>query len=391
MTIYLIILSALLLFSIYRLFKSRLVIKKLKFDVNKIEKQLKENIESGGAGQAKFNAILSSMLEGVLVTNERGQILLMNPSLRKTFLIDLPPEGKRALEVIRNAKIQEIVEQTLQSRQTLISEELSLTVPEEKYLKVNAVPIVREGEVEGAILVFHDITELRHLERIRQDFVANVSHELRTPISSIKGYAETLLDGAIEDEKNAHDFLEIICRDSDRLAKLIDDLLDLSRIESGKLRMVFLPTDLTDVVKRTLSIVENPAKTKAVSIKMESSQNLPKVLADETRLSQVIINLLDNAIKYTPEQGTIIISMHASDKFVQVDISDTGIGIPEKDLARVFERFYRVDKARSRDLGGTGLGLSIVKHIVQAHEGEVWVKSRIGQGSTFSFMIPRAS
>jgi two-component system phosphate regulon sensor histidine kinase PhoR len=359
--------------------------------VNKIEKQLKENIESGGAGQAKFNAILSSMLEGVLVTNERGQILLMNPSLRKTFLIDLPPEGKRALEVIRNAKIQEIVEQTLQSRQTLISEELSLTVPEEKYLKVNAVPIVREGEVEGAILVFHDITELRHLERIRQDFVANVSHELRTPISSIKGYAETLLDGAIEDEKNAHDFLEIICRDSDRLAKLIDDLLDLSRIESGKLRMVFLPTDLTDVVKRTLSIVENPAKTKAVSIKMESSQNLPKVLADETRLSQVIINLLDNAIKYTPEQGTIIISMHASDKFVQVDISDTGIGIPEKDLARVFERFYRVDKARSRDLGGTGLGLSIVKHIVQAHEGEVWVKSRIGQGSTFSFMIPRAS
>jgi PAS domain S-box-containing protein len=331
------------------------------------------------------------MLEGVLVTDQKGEILLMNPSLRKTFLIDLPPEGKRSLEVIRNAKIQEVVDRTLQNKQKLISEELSLTVPEEKFLKVNAVPIVREGEVNGAILVFHDITELRRLERIRQDFVANVSHELRTPISSIKGYAETLLDGAMNDQQNSRDFIEIINRDSDRLAKLIDDLLDLSRIESGKLKMVFVPTDILGVIKRTMFIIENLAKMKSISIEIQAAENLSNVLADETRLSQVILNLLDNAIKYTSEGGEIKISVRSNDQFVEVDIADTGIGIPEKDLSRVFERFYRVDKARSRDMGGTGLGLSIVKHIVQAHGGEVWVRSKLEHGSTFCFVIPRAS
>jgi PAS domain S-box-containing protein len=386
-----IILGVVIAILAYRLFTSQKMLRTLRLSLSETQSQLREKIETGDTGQAKFNAILSSMLEGVLVTDQKGEILLMNPSLRKTFLIDLPPEGKRSLEVIRNAKIQEVVDRTLQNKQKLISEELSLTVPEEKFLKVNAVPIVREGEVNGAILVFHDITELRRLERIRQDFVANVSHELRTPISSIKGYAETLLDGAMNDQQNSRDFLEIINRDSDRLAKLIDDLLDLSRIESGKLKMVFVPTDILGVIKRTMSIIENSAKMKSISIEIQAPENLYKVLADETRLSQVILNLLDNAIKYTSEGGAIKISVRSNDQFVEVDISDTGIGIPEKDLSRVFERFYRVDKARSRDMGGTGLGLSIVKHIVQAHGGEVWVKSTLEHGSTFCFVIPRAS
>jgi len=385
-----IILGVVIAISAYRLFASQKMLRALRLSLSETQSQLREKIETGDTGQAKFNAILSSMLEGVLVTDQKGEILLMNPSLRKTFLIDLPPEGKRSLEVIRNAKIQEVVDRTLQNKQKLISEELSLTVPEEKFLKVNAVPIVREGEVNGAILVFHDITELRRLERVRQDFVANVSHELRTPISSIKGYAETLLDGAMNDQQNSRDFIEIINRDSDRLAKLIDDLLDLSRIESGKLKMVFVPTDILGVIKRTMSIIENSAKMKSISIEIQAPENVSKVLADETRLSQVILNLLDNAIKYTSEGGAIKISVRSNDQFVEVDISDTGIGIPEKDLSRVFERFYRVDKARSRDMGGTGLGLSIVKHIVQTHGGEVWVRSKLEHGSTFCFIIPRA-
>ncbi|MCM8796204.1 MAG: ATP-binding protein, partial [Candidatus Omnitrophica bacterium] len=189
---------------------------------------------------------------------------------------------------------------------------------------------------------------------------------------------------------NVKEFINIIYHDSNRLAHLIDDLLDLSKIESGKLKMVFLPVDILEVIKRTLAVLEPQAKKKSISISLNVMDSLPKVLADPTRLSQVILNLLDNAIKYTPDGGKVSISIFTKDKFVQVDIADTGIGIPQESLSRIFERFYRVDKARSRELGGTGLGLSIVKHIVLAHGGQVWVKSEEGLGSTFSFTIPQA-
>ncbi|MEW6008208.1 MAG: two-component system histidine kinase PnpS [Candidatus Omnitrophota bacterium] len=385
--IFLILVILILLFKQSR--QARLV-QRLKLSLEEKEAKLKEKIETHSTGQAKLETVLSSMFEGVLVVNKAGEILLMNSSLRKTFFIDTSPEGKTPLEIIRNVKVCDIVDRTLKGEQKLVSEEIQLFTPEEKVLKINSAPIVRDDTVEGAILVFHDITELRRLERIRQDFVANVSHELRTPLTSIKGYAETLLEGAIQDKDNAKDFIEIIYRDSDRLAKLIDDLLDLSKIESGKLKMVFLPVDILEVIKRTMKVLEAQAKRKSISISLNVTASLPKVLADETRISQVVLNLLDNAIKYTPDGGKVSITVSKKDRFVQVEIEDTGIGIPEKDLPRIFERFYRVDKARSRELGGTGLGLSIVKHIVQAHEGQVWVKSEFGQGSTFSFTIPQA-
>jgi len=385
------ILASIILFLLYRNWILRKRNTDIKANLSQTEAKLDNYIEEEGTGQAKFDGILASMAEGVLVIDSKGEIVLMNPSLRKTFLIDQTPEGKRPLEVIRNVKIQEIVERTLQNKEKIISEELTLTVPEEKYLKVNAVPIEWDGENEGAILVFHDITELRRLERIRQDFVANVSHELRTPISSIKGYAETLLDGAIDDKENLRKFVEIIDRDSQRLAGLIDDLLDLAKIESGKMKMTLQSLDIREVIRRTLSIIEKQARAKSLDISCDFSENLPEVLGDETRLSQVVLNLLDNAIKYTPQGGQIGIEVLAADPFVQVNVADTGLGIPEKDLSRVFERFYRVDKARSRELGGTGLGLSIVKHIVQSHGGEVWVKSQLEKGSVFSFIIPQAS
>jgi len=358
--------------------------------LNLMSEEIEDKIRKVDSERAKLGLILSSMFEGVIVTDDKERIILMNPSLRKIFFVDTSPEGKKPLEVIRNTAVQEIADKIIQGKQGLATEEIVVNVPEEKILKVNGVPIVRNNKFEGMILVFHDITELRRLEQIRQDFVANVSHELRTPISSIKGYAETLLEGALEDKDNAREFINIIYQDSDRLASLINDLLDLSKIESGKMKMLLVPFDAVSLIKRAVTVIENQAKAKTIALKLDLPPNLPKIKADETRFSQVMINLLDNAIKYSSEGGSVTIYAKTVNGALQIDITDTGIGISEKDLPRIFERFYRVDKARSRELGGTGLGLSIVKHIVQAHGGQVWVKSELGQGSTFSFTIPLA-
>jgi len=363
----------------------------LALSLNAMSDEIRDKIEKINSERAKLDFVLSSMFEGVVVTNEEENIILMNPSLRKLFFVDSDPIGKKPIEVIRNSSVQDMVDRILKGKQRLATEEIVINLPEEKILKVNGVPIIRHDRFEGTILVFHDITELRHLEKIRQDFVANVSHELRTPISSIKGYAETLLEGALDDKDNAREFIGIILQDSNRLASLIDDLLDLSRIESGKMKMAFLPQDAASLIKRAVAIMENQAKVKSIALKFDLLFGLPKIKADEARFSQVMINLLDNAIKYTPEGGSVTVAAKAVNDTLQIDVSDTGIGIEGNDIPRIFERFYRVDKARSRELGGTGLGLSIVKHIVQAHGGQVWVVSEFGKGSTFSFTIPLAS
>ncbi|MDD5073227.1 MAG: ATP-binding protein [Candidatus Omnitrophica bacterium] len=357
--------------------------------LNYMSDEIKAKIEKVRSGEAKLETVLSGMVEGVIVTDAKGKIILANPSLRKLFFIDTAPEGKTPLEVVRNSAVQNIADRVLKGGQRIAVEEIGINSPEEKFIKVSGVAIIKEEQCEGAIFVFHDITELRRLEKVRQDFVANVSHELRTPLSSIKGYSETLI-GGVPKEEDRKEFLGIIQRESDRLAKLIDDLLDLSKIESGKMAMVFMPVEINPVVKRSAGVLEKSARDKSIKVEFNIPEGLPKVMADENRLSQVFLNLLDNAIKYTPEGGSVKISVFPQDKYLQVDVTDTGVGIPESDLPRVFERFYRVDKARSRQLGGTGLGLSIVKHIVQSHGGQVWVKSEPGRGSTFSFTIPKA-
>ncbi len=357
--------------------------------LNYMSDEIKAKIEKVRSGEAKLETVLSGMVEGVIVTDAKGKIILANPSLRKLFFIDTAPEGKTPLEVVRNSAVQNIVDRVLKGGQRIAAEEISVSSPEEKSIKVSGVAIMKENQVDGAIFVFHDITELRRLEKVRQDFVANVSHELRTPLSSIKGYSETLMDGVPKAEER-QEFLGIIYRESDRLAKLIDDLLDLSKIESGKMAMVFMPVGIAPVVKRSAGVLEKSARDKSIKVEFNIPEGLPKVMADENRLSQVFLNLLDNAIKYTPEGGSVKVSVFPQDKYLQVDVTDTGVGIPESDLPRVFERFYRVDKARSRQLGGTGLGLSIVKHIVQSHGGQVWVKSEACHGSTFSFTVPKA-
>ena len=356
---------------------------------NNMTKQIKLRLEEITISKVRFEAVLLSMFEGVMVVDIEGVILLMNQTLKDFLLVNDEVVGKKPIEVIRHIEIQEIADNSIKKKHGVESREISIFNDGEKKLLVHATPVLQESRVGGAVLVFHDITELRHLEKIRQDFVANVSHELRTPMSSIKGYAETLLDGAIENRNDTLNFLKIIHAESDRMTRLIDDILDLSGIESGKVKMNFLPCNIDSVVKRIMEGLDNHAKSKSITLKKQIPKELPNIYADEAKLSQILLNLLDNAIKYNKNGGEVIIKAEDKNDFIQIDVKDTGIGISDEDQTRIFERFYRVEKARSRELGGTGLGLSIVKHIVHAHKGEVFVKSELGKGSTFSFTISK--
>jgi two-component system, OmpR family, phosphate regulon sensor histidine kinase PhoR len=359
--------------------------------LNDIADQIKVKMDETNSTKSRFEAVLLSMSEGVMVVDSKGTILLMNQSLRDFLSVRDMPLGRKPMEILRNIEVQSIVDDALQSNTDVCSREITLLLPEEKVLHIHANPIKWGSKIEGAVLVFHDITELRRLEKIRQDFVANVSHELRTPLSSIKGYAETLIDGAFDDHDNAMNFLNTIHNESERLSNLIEDLLSLSKIESGKLKMALAPCSIIAVAKQSVSSLEKHAKGKSISVSINIPADIPNVIADEARLSQVFFNLIDNAIKYTNEGGKITVAACDIGNFVQVEISDNGIGIPEADISRIFERFYRIDRARSRELGGTGLGLSIVKHIVQALGGNVRVTSTLGLGSTFIFTIPKSS
>jgi two-component system phosphate regulon sensor histidine kinase PhoR len=357
---------------------------------NHMSEQIRARIQEVTAAKARLEAVLLSMFEGVMVLDASGKIRLMNERLKEYLKVEDNPIGRKTLEIIRNIEIQEIVDKSLKIKKGLESREISVLIPDERILSVHATPIINKGNTEGSVLVFYDITDLRRLEKIRQDFVANVSHELRTPISSIKGYAETLLDGAIDDKENAKDFIEIIHSDSERLASLINDILDLSKIESGELKLGIQPISLTPIIKKVVKLLTKQAKAKGVKIELDVSNTVCKVMADKERIAQVVLNLLDNAIKYNKLNGKVTISYKEDKKLLKVNITDTGLGIPAKDLDRIFERFYRADRARSREIGSTGLGLSIVKHIIEAHGGAVSVESIPDDGSVFSFTLPKA-
>lgn len=357
--------------------------------MNDMSERVQGRMEKFIADKSRLEAVFLSMFDGVMVIDGRGTIVLMNQALKEFLQIDSVVPGKKPLEVIRNIDIQELAERVLASRSRLESREITLSLPQEKVLLAHATPVLREGVVDGAVLVFHDITELRRLEKVRQDFVANVSHELRTPVSTIRGYAETLLEGAMEDKAHAREFLRIIYDDAERLTKLINDLLDLSRIESGKMKLALEECSLEAVVDKVLAGMNKEARKNSITIKKEIPARLAKIRIDEAAIAQVLFNLVENAIKYNNAGGSVTIGARETDRGVEVSVTDTGIGIPSEDIPRIFERFYRVDKARSRDLGGTGLGLSIVKHIIHAHHGEVSVESRPGVGSTFRFTLPK--
>jgi two-component system phosphate regulon sensor histidine kinase PhoR len=339
--------------------------------------------------QAQQQVLFNSMLEGLLLLDRNRRIYLANRSFKNLFGLKTELRGKTVMEALRLHELAELVER-VETEGQVFDHELKLPELSGRWLRVNAAGISNSaGEREGTILVFHDLTRLKQLERTREDFVANVSHELRTPLSLIKGYVETLLDGARDNPEVAERFLKIIERNTQRLDLLIQDLLTISALESGRMKLNLQPVELRPLVEKVFFDLKPPAENKNI----ELASQLPDLTAtaDASRLEQVLANLVDNAIKYGRPQGKVTVGGKKLDNGkLEIFVQDDGPGIPAESLDRVFERFYRVDKARSRDQGGTGLGLSIVKHIVQAHGGEVWVKSEPGKGATFFFTLPAA-
>lgn len=339
--------------------------------------------------RTRQDALLDSMVEGVLVLDESGRVQFANSTFAELFTTTGLLRGKTLLEAVRQHEIAEIVERArVEGR--VVDQELRLPTEPERWLQINAAAL-RSAEHRrlGVIIVFHDLTDIKQLERTRQEFVANVSHELRTPLSLIKGYAETLLDGAKDNPEVATKFLETIDRNARRLDLLIQDLLIISALESGRVSLSLGPVELPGLVARMLGDFKSRAAARHVKL----LSTVPELFAhaDEARLEQVLGNLLENAVKYGRENGTVTVGGRATPQGeLELFVQDDGPGIPAEALERVFERFYRVDKARSREQGGTGLGLSIVKHIVHSHGGRVWVESKPGQGARFSFTLPAA-
>jgi two-component system phosphate regulon sensor histidine kinase PhoR len=363
--------------------------------INEMSVQLQNKIEEISREKDYLQTLLRGIMEGVLVVDARGRILMVNNALRQLLSLPSHVEDRTPLEIIRNAELERTLRQVLQEGENTTLE-LTLPSPEGKTFEVNVVSIspspagmVKEDEGRrGVIAVFHDITRLKELEKIRRDFVANVSHELRTPLTTIKGYAETLLEGALKEEV-ASQFVQVIKRHSDRLEKIVEDLLVLSKIESKEFQLKMESLSVSELIVDVLDFIKEPLNKKKMSVSVGELPPALLVYGDRQYLEQVLINVLDNAIKYGHEGGRIIISATEKEKReIEISVKDDGIGIPKEDLLRVFERFYRVDKGRSHELGGTGLGLSIVKHIVQAHGGRVWAESQLGEGSTFYFTLP---
>jgi two-component system phosphate regulon sensor histidine kinase PhoR len=359
------------------------------FNIMSIE--LQNKIETLTKQIGERQAILSGMIEGVIAIDQERRVILINSAAEEMLNI---PTGKALgrfhWEVIRHSRLNPLFQEVLETGNPKM-EEIILHYGGERILRVQAAAIPDQGGNPWAMVaVFHDITQIRDLERVRKEFVANVSHELRTPLTSIKGFVETLRNGALSDPEKSLRFLEIIEKHTERLNRLITDLLNLSQIESGKIGMNLKSIYLGDVVSRVISNFKEIAEQKRQNIKINIPPDLPHVMADEGRIETVMENLLDNAVKYTPDHGEITISVFDKDDDIQIEIADTGMGIPPKDLSRIFERFYRVDKARTRELGGTGMGLSIVKHIIEAHGGNVRAESEAGKGSRFIFNLPKS-
>jgi two-component system phosphate regulon sensor histidine kinase PhoR len=339
--------------------------------------------------EARQQTLFNSMIEGILLLDQQGRVRMINESLRKFFDVTNEINGQTIMEAFRWHELAALA-QRLQREKNVMGAELEIHRLRRRCWQVNATVVTdHKGAEQGQLFVFHDVTRLKELENIRTEFVGNVSHELRTPLSLIKGFAETLLDGALNDPQQATRFLQKIDKHADRLLFLIEDLLVISRLESGKIALNLQKTDLREVAQRVFDDLGTPAAARKTTLENNiATQTF--VWADANRLQQVLFNLVDNAIKYGKAEGCVKVSAReVAGQKTQVSVADDGPGIPPDATERVFERFFRVDRARSRESGGTGLGLAIVKHIVQAHGGEVWVQTQLQKGACFFFTLPQ--
>ncbi len=373
-----------------------------------------ERLEDEGR---RSRTIMASMGEGLLVLDGRGRISLLNPAAERLFDRDHSAVlGHTPLEVIRSHELDDLLHAAAKTDGG-VSAEITLVRPRRRTLAGTAVTMRDAHRMTlGTVVALRDITQLKRLEEVRMEFVLNVSHELRTPLTAIRGYAETLLDGGLADRENAQKFLEIIHRHAERLGRLLNDLLELSNLELERTPLQLRPVACADIARQGVALLAPQADKKQISLTIAIPEDIPPILVDRDRSVQVLVNLLDNAVKYTPHGGKVTVaarrvpagewkhsendagepspprpaSTPTAREFVELTVTDSGIGIPEKDLPRITERFYRVDKARSRELGGTGLGLAIVKHLVAAHNGALSIDSTMGEGTRVRLFLPAA-
>jgi two-component system phosphate regulon sensor histidine kinase PhoR len=366
--------------------------------LNEMSGKLRSDIDQILSEKEKLDSILRCMVEGVLVIDPRGRVVTINDQAKRMFGIsaDREIQGASFAELSRHPEMLAIMHEVLDATATERGYSRELEFEEGRWFRVNAVRLT-DGtrEVYGSVLVFHDISEIKRLERVRSDFVANVSHELRTPLTAIRGYVETLLQTPPADPADMSRFLAIIERNTERLRRLTEDLLVLADLESGKLPLARQSVEVTQLAQRVLEVFLDQAEKKRLNLINEIQPGVPPLMGDFDRLQQLFINLVDNAIKYSPVNGTVRFSAQTAAGadnrgLIEIAISDNGSGIPEQDIPRLTERFYRVDKARSREIGGTGLGLAIVKHIVQAHGGQLKIESVVHHGTTVRVRLPAA-
>jgi len=358
--------------------------------MNEMAAKLDDQLSRLTAERNRLDAILSGMGEGLMVTDREGLITLVNPAFCRLFRVYEGLIGSPLSHISRHPALLESYDLVSQDKHEL-QKEMIVQTPEERFLSTHWVPLLNENGMQGVVAVFHDVTELKRLENIRRDFVANVSHELRTPVTVIKGYSETVLDGLIvENPEKTAEFVKIILSHSERLASLLNDLLSLSEMESPAFSFQMNSISVESTVRKVCNLLQGKAEAKGIVIKTSDLRTISPVMADQGRLEQVFVNLLDNAVKYSSEGGSVQINAVEEDESIRVSVKDTGPGIPAASIPRLFERFYRVDSGRSRKEGGTGLGLAIVKHIIQLHGGTIRVENNAeGPGATFSFTLKK--
>jgi len=351
---------------------------------NEMSLSLKSSMEAVSAEKAKLSTVLNNMVDGLILTDKEGNVSAANRTAGRLFgFEDKNAAGKPIIEVVRDHEVDAVLKMCLQTNKEQTAQfESSVT---KRFLRVVAAPVA-DGKTSEILFLFQDLTEVRNLQTMRKELVGNISHELRTPIAGIKAMVETLRDGAVDDKEAAKDFLARIEAEVDRLAQTVSELTELSRIETGKAELRIEPLNLNSLVKDVIAQLTPLAERQQVTMSANLAPNLPEVRADRDRIRQTIINLVHNAIKFNGIGGNVVLSIRSDTNTVTVEISDTGIGISKEDLPRVFERFYKADRNRSK--GGSGLGLAIAKHTIQAHGGKIWATSEQGKGSIFSFSLP---